>query len=275
MQIVDAQIHLWQHNMPNNPVHRQVSAFTPDEALALMDEGGVNAAVIQPPSWEPEAIELARDAARKFPDRFAIMGLLDLDDPASQALIADWRNVPGQLGLRCILKGDAGRERVESGSLDWVWREAEKENVPITTLATDSLTALGQVAERYPGLRLTIDHLGGRGGSEPNKDAAAMAHMSNLLALAKFPNVAVKATGAPGYSSEDYPYPAMHTHLRQIYDAFGPNRMFWGTDISKMSCSWGQCVTMFTEELDWLSKQDKDLIMGDALCAWWGWDRGA
>jgi len=243
MQIVDAQIHLWQHNMPNNPVHRQVSAFTPDEALALMDEGGVNAAVIQPPSWEPEAIELARDAARKFPDRFAIMGLLDLDDPASQALIADWRNVPGQLGLRCILKGDAGRERVESGSLDWVWREAEKENVPIT--------------------------------SEPNKDAAAMAHMSNLLALAKFPNVAVKATGAPGYSSEDYPYPAMHTHLRQIYDAFGPNRMFWGTDISKMSCSWGQCVTMFTEELDWLSKQDKDLIMGDALCAWWGWDRGA
>ena len=84
-----------------------------------------------------------------------------------------------------------------------------------------------------------------------------MTHMPDLLALAKFPNVAVKATGAPGYSSEAYPFPVMQTYLRQIYDAFGPRRMFWGTDITKMPCSWGQCVTMFTEELPWLSDQDK------------------
>jgi hypothetical protein len=32
-------------------------------------------------------------------------------------------------------------------------------------------------------------------------------------------------------------------------------------------------VTMFTEELPWLSEQDKALIMGQAVCAWWGWDR--
>jgi len=36
-----------------------------------------------------------------------------------------------------------------------------------------------------------------------------------------------------------------------------------------------QCVTMFTEELLWLSAQDKTLIMGQAICAWWGWDRPA
>ena len=65
----------------------------------------------------------------------------------------------------------------------------------------------------------------------------------------------------------------MQTYLRQIYDAFGPHRMFWGTDITKMPCSWRQCVTMFTEELPWLGEQDKRLVMGDALCAWWGWDR--
>jgi hypothetical protein len=32
--------------------------------------------------------------------------------------------------------------------------------------------------------------------------------------------------------------------------------------------SWKQCVTMFTEELPWLPAQDKELIMGRALCAW-------
>jgi len=67
----------------------------------------------------------------------------------------------------------------------------------------------------------------------------------------------------------------MHTFVRQIYDAFGPQRLFWGTDITKMPCSWRQCVTMFTEEMPWLSEPDKALIMGQALCAWWGWDRPA
>jgi predicted TIM-barrel fold metal-dependent hydrolase len=100
-----------------------------------------------------------------------------------------------------------------------------------------------------------------------------MTHMPQLLALAKLPNVAVKATGVPHYSSEAYPFPALHNYLRQVYDAFGPHRMFWGTDITKMPCSWRQCVTMFTEELPWLSEEDKSLTMGDALCAWWGWDR--
>jgi hypothetical protein len=34
-----------------------------------------------------------------------------------------------------------------------------------------------------------------------------------------------------------------------LYDAFGPARWSWGTDITRMPCPWRQCVTMFTEEL--------------------------
>ena len=163
------------------------------------------------------------------------------------------------LGLRYTFLHDPARQRLHDGTIDWLWAAAENASVPIAALATDSLTELGRIAARHPGLRLTIDHLGGRGGLTTLKDAAAMTHMPDLLALAKFPNVAVKATGAPGYSSEAYPFPKMQTYLRQIYDAFGPRRMFWGTDITKMPCSWRQCVTMFTEELPWLSDQDKPL----------------
>ena len=107
------------------------------------------------------------------------------------------------------------------------------------------------------------------------KDDAAMTHMPELVKLGRHPNVAVKATGAPGYCSGPYPFRSMHPYLRQIYDAFGPERMFWGTDISKMPCSWRQCVTMFTEELPWLSERDKELVMGQAVCAWWGWSQPA
>ena len=73
-----------------------------------------------------------------------------------------------------------------------------------------------------------------------------------MLALARFPNVAVKMSGAPSYSSQPYPYKNIHGYLRQIFEAFGPERSFWGTDITRMPCSYRQCVTMFTEELPWL-----------------------
>ena len=275
MQIVDAQIHLWGTGLPSNLSHRQVTSFTPEEAIVLMDEGGVDAAIIHPPGWDPGSTDMAFKAVRDYPSRFAIMGSLPLDQPRSRELIAGWRRQPGKLGLRYTFLHDPDRQWLHDGQLDWLWAEAEKADVPISMLATDSLTYLGGVAERHPGLRLTIDHLGGRGGLTTLKDAAAMTHIPELLALAKLPNVAVKATGAPGYSSQAYPFPAMHTYLRQIYDAFGPSRMFWGTDITKMPCSWRQCVTMFTDELPWLSEDDKRLIMGDAICAWWGWNRTA
>ena len=273
MQIVDAQIHLWGSGLPSNMAHRQVTAFTTDEALALMDEAGVDAAVIHPPSWDPDADEMALAAVREHPRRFAIMGSLPLDRPESRSRIEQWRDQPGMLGLRYTFLTGPARGWLADGTLDWLWAAAERAGVPIAMLATDSLREIATLAERHPGLRFTIDHLGGRGGTTTLKDAAAMIHIPDLLALARYPNVAVKATGAPGYSSERYPFPAMHTYLRQIYDAFGPERMFWGTDITKMPCSWGQCLTMFTEELPWLAETDKPLVMGQAVCAWWGWDR--
>ena len=239
MQIVDAQIHLWGSGLPSNASHRKITHFTPEEAIALMDEGGVDAAVIHPPGWDPHSTEMAFKAVRDYPGRFAIMGALPLEDPASRTRIAGWRDQPGMLGLRYTFLHDPARQWLADGTLDWLWAAAEKAGVPVALLATDSLAELAGIAERHPGLRLTIDHLGGRGGLTTLKDHAAMTHMPLLLALAKLPNVAVKATGAPGYSAEPYPFPTMQTYLRQIYDAFGPHRMFWGTDITKMPCPGG------------------------------------
>jgi hypothetical protein len=85
--------------------------------------------------------------------------------------------------------------------------------------------------------------------------------------LAKYPNVAVKATGQAGYAEDEYPFRSLHPHLQRCFDAFGPERMFWGTDITRMLCSWWQCVTLFTEELRWLKGRDLELVMGEARIA--------
>jgi predicted TIM-barrel fold metal-dependent hydrolase len=76
MQIIDAQIHLWATGLPSNPTHWTVTHFTAEEAITLMDEGGIDAAVIHPPDWDPDATELAFRAVRSYPERFAIMGAL-------------------------------------------------------------------------------------------------------------------------------------------------------------------------------------------------------
>lgn len=273
MLIIDAQIHLWASGLPSNQAHRQVTSFTAEEAIALMDEGGIDGAIIHPPPWDPGGDAVALAAVERYPGRFAILSSLPLDSAQSRARITRWREQPGMLGLRVIALKEPVRTWMEDGSLEWFWSEAERANVPVSLLATDSLTAIGGIAERHPGLRLTIDHLGGRGGNTTLKDAAAMAHMPQLLALARHPNVAVKATGVPGYAGEPYPYPVLQGFLRQIYDAFGPERIFWGTDITKMPIPWRQCVTLFTEELAWLSEADKVQIMGQGICQWWGWAR--
>ena len=45
MQIVDAQIHVWGSGMPGNQAHWQITSFTTEEAVKMMDDTGVNAAV--------------------------------------------------------------------------------------------------------------------------------------------------------------------------------------------------------------------------------------
>jgi predicted TIM-barrel fold metal-dependent hydrolase len=152
---------------------------------------------------------------------------------------------------------------------DTVWSEAEKGGVPImTVVAPEQMPLIGMAAARHPTVRITVDHLGIPMGT---KDDAAVAHFDQLLPLAKYPNIAVKAASLPSYTSDSYPYRRVHPWLRQVYDAFGPQRIFWGSDITKLPCSYRQAITMFTEEIPWLTEEDKEWIMGRGLCEWLGW----
>jgi predicted TIM-barrel fold metal-dependent hydrolase len=228
-----------------------------------MDEGGVDAAVIHPPGWDPDSNALAVEAARQHPDRLAILGNFPLDKPESRGLVDSLKSRPGMLGLRFALLQPHQQTWLTDGSLAWLWPAAERAGMPVALIGANFVQAMGPIAERHRGLKLIIDHFG--------RPDPAWSNLPEVLALAKHPNVALKATGAPSYSSERYPYRDIHGHIRKLYDAFGPERMFWGTDITRMPCSWRQCVTMFTEELPWLSGRDQDLVMGRAVCAWLGW----
>jgi predicted TIM-barrel fold metal-dependent hydrolase len=266
MRIVDAQVHIWHSGTPVS-VHRQVSRYDANDLLAEMDEGGVDAAVLHPPSWDPRANEIAIEAALAHPDRLSVLRFFDVTRPENRDLEKFTRE-PGVLGFRFAFLQPGARDWLADGSMDWFWPAAERARLPVALLVPEHMPLVGEIAQRHPDLKLMVDHMGRR---RHTQDQEAFANLDALLALAKHPNVAVKATGAPSYSSEPYPFRNIHGYLRQIFDAFGPSRMFWGTDITRMPCPWRQCVTLFTEELPWLKGRDLELVMGEALCDWIGW----
>lgn len=277
MLVVDSQVHMWGANTPERPwpkpgeggrnpkAHRDVP-LGKEELLAEMDKAGVTAVIIVPPSWEGERNDLALAAARLHPGRFAVMGRVVPDEPDGPAAIANWKAQPGMLGVRLVFGDDSPWP--DAGVDHWLWPSAESSGVPITLALRSHFGLVKEIAERHPRLRLSLDHMG---TDWSKKDAEAFAHLDQVLRLAAYPNVAVKVSMLPSLSTDPYPYRNVHRYLREVYDAYGPRRMFWGTNLSRLPCSYRQAVTMFTEEIPWLSAADLDWIMGRAICDWLGW----
>lgn len=275
MLIVDSQVHVWAADRPDRPWHperahmaHRPTPFVVEDLQIAMVEAGVDRVVIVPPSWEGDRNDLAIEAARKEPDRFAIMGRLPLSPPPDETLLAGWKKQPGMLGMRFTFHTPTLKKALDDGTADWLWPAAEKHGIPLMVLPPGSLPTIGRIAERHPGLKLVIDHMAIPSGF---KDEAAFAHLPELLALAKRPNVAVKASGLPGNSSHAYPYRNLQDPIRRTIDAFGPERVFWGTDLTRMPIPYKQCVAHFSEELPFLTGAAKEQVMGRAICAWLGW----
>src|SRR5256714_1698646 len=102
--IVDAQVHLWKANSPDWPWEpgakpQLPEPFTIERALPMMDEAGVDRVVIVPPGLN-DRNDYALEAARRYPDRFGVMGRIPLQDPKSAALLPTLDGQPGKLGVR-------------------------------------------------------------------------------------------------------------------------------------------------------------------------------
>ncbi len=276
MELVDSQVHIWGANTPARPWRANAHAqrdtpVTAEEVLGGMDEAGISAAVIVPPSWEGDRNDLACAAAERHPSRFAVMGRVDPRAPGLRAALADWRKQPGMLGLRLALHTPQLRQPFLDGHYDGMWEELERHGLPAMVLIHHPyMPMIDAIAARHPRLRLVIDHLGLAIGE---KDDAAFAGLGHLLALARRDNVAVKASALPCYTDEPYPYPGMQSHLKRVFDAFGARRMFWGTDQSRSPIPYRQGVELFTRHIPFLSESDLEWVMGRGLREWLGWRR--
>lgn len=248
--LTDAQLHVWEADRPDRPWDRQHrpqldEPFTVEKAVALLDEHGIDRAVLVPPLVSGfnsgTANAYALEAAAAFPDRFAVMGRFDPRTPDAWERLEGWLDQPGMCGVRLSLEGPPAPQLLEEGVLDWVWPEAERLGVAVYFLRPGRPQDIAAVAERHPELRIACNHLAlGGGGRSPE---ALAAHVNLLTVLVPHQHVAITLSSLWGSSNEGYPYRDIHDSIRRIYDLFGAARLAWATDYTAARGRLGEAVT--------------------------------
>lgn len=279
MVVLDAQVHIWEAERADRPwvpggqrlAHRSVP-ITSDDLLVDMDRVGVDRVLVVSPSWEGFRNDVVLNAAQRHPDRFGAVMRFRVDDPAAAGEFPGWAADPRVYAARVLFHRDSA-DALNDGTADWIWPELERVGLPVMIFAPGQYEAIGAVARRHPDLSVVICHLG---FNPALRDAEALAGVDALLRLAGLPNVAVKATSLPSFVTEPYPFPTLQKLLVRTIEAFGSHRIFWGSDLSRLSCGYHELYALIRDEMD-IPPADRANILGDAACAWFGWpvDAGA
>ena len=268
MFVTDAQVHLWEPERPekpwpkiSRPPHRP-DGFSAEEMLAEMNVAGVDRAVLVPPTWAGDSNDWALDVAAKYPARFAVVGRFDAKAPDAKRQLQGWLAPKHSLGVRMSFHVKPFVDWLSDGSLDWFWAQCDEHALPVMALVPGMAERLQPVMNRHPNLKLVIPHMA---CVLDMKGEAAFAGFNELLSLARYANVTVMVSSAPCFSREPYPFRDLCAYLKRIYDVYGPRRMAWGADLSRLTSTYKECLDHFRYGLDFLSAEDKEWILGRTI----------
>lgn len=275
MLITDAQVHIWEPDrpdrpwpgVPQRPPHRP-NGFSAEAMLAEMHAAGVDRAVVVPPNWVGDNNQTALEAAAKYPTRFAVVGRFNPKAPGAREQLNGWLKQPHLLGIRATFHTKPYIDWLDDGSLDWYWDACERLGIPVMALVPGMVRKLLPIAESHRELKILIPHMGCRLDS---RGAEAFSSLEDLVALARYPAVFVMISCAPNYSNEPYPFRDLQPFIKRIFDAYGPRRMLWGADRTRLTNTYSECLDHVRKSLDFLSSDDKEWILGRTLAEALNW----
>ena len=276
MLVTDAQIHLWELERPDRPWPKDgrstphlPDGFTAEQMLAEMDPVGVDRAVIVPPSWIGETNAYALELAAQYPTRFAVMGRFDSEDPAFMAQLPTWLDQPHMLGIRITFNTPHFVAGLDEGIFDPLFPAASITSIPLMALFSGPLLSkVPPVVEKYPGSAAhhrphgRADR-GSRGRKRsPHRPAARAGEVPERLRQdderAEQLGGVVPVQATSSRSSPD---------IRRVWGA----ALMWGSDITRLKGTYEECLRLFRDELDFLSADDKEWILGKSLADALNW----
>ncbi|HIF73335.1 MAG TPA: amidohydrolase [Dehalococcoidia bacterium] len=231
MKKIDSHLHVWAHD-PDTYPYREGTAEPrargdAEFLLDLMDRADVAGAMIVQPIVHGFDHSYVDDTIANWPDRFVGMCLVDpqAEDPVG---MLDELVARGYRGVRFnpalyregeLMNGDVGRA---------LYKRAGELGIPVGYLVSPNhYEEIETLAAVYPETDAIIDHFG---HCEPNRDGSAVPEFEWLLAMARYPNLNVKLSEFPRASNEEFPFIDLFHWVHQLIEAYGSDRLMWGTD---------------------------------------------
>jgi len=189
-----------------------------------------------------------------WPDRFAGIGLLvgqrlfAPGDPENAARLERACTEDGLAGMRLSPIYDKDAVWFNDPVVYPMWEKAQELGCAFNIfLAPEQIGQVADMAARFPGVRIVIDHFAMIDIGRPDEEG-----ISPLVDLHRFPNVYVR-TSLHNPSKEQVPFRDMWPYLRRVYDAFGPQRMLYANFYE---------LLIMKDLIPFFSEEDKEWILG-------------
>jgi predicted TIM-barrel fold metal-dependent hydrolase len=285
--IIDTHMHVWSDDPVHFPfAHPYDPKYVPPKIPASvglvvkeMDEKGVSYCVLVQTinhGWDNRYLI---HCLKAHPKRFRGQGLIDPTDPDVATKLGELMKVPGMTGVRFSPMYYKGKDDwINEKSKDALWRKAEETGAVFNFfIASEQLPKLEDRVKRFPKVKVVIDHLA-RVDLE-GKDVEG--ETKKLLALAKYPNVYVKMSELMIISpSKKFPYRDTYALVRKVYDAFGSDRLLWGTGFPGATRaqadrpSLDDELALIRKEIPFFTAKDRARILGENAAKLWGFPEG-
>lgn len=273
--IVDSHCHAWETWPYDTSVPDPGSRGVIERLLFEMDREGVDKAVLicARIDHNPANNQYVFEASRRWPDR--IVQFPDIDSGWSPEY-----HTPGAADrLRAAIDrwGITGfTHYVNEHNDGWLTSDegmaffavaAEADLVASIAAGGTWLADLRAVARAFPTLPILIHHQ----GMARAIDGSDSATLREVLACANEPGIVVKASGFyyGSAAKAEYPYPEQRATFRRIAEAFGPQRLAWGSDYPVspwVACTFRQTLDVVRVHCaDFLSTEDLAWVMGDTM----------
>jgi predicted TIM-barrel fold metal-dependent hydrolase len=185
--------------------------------------------------------------------------------PADLSVLAADKAVAG---IRVSFRRDRHAAWLSDGTADWFWPAAAEAGLHVMVYAPGRLPQIAGIAAQYPDLSIIVDHLGLLPSARGDEREEQLRDVQSIAALS---NVAVKVSALPLYSDEKYPHADIRPVVRSVIAEFGPSRSFWGSDLSRLSCTYEQAVEMVDFVLDGFTADEISDVLGGAILEWLKW----
>jgi predicted TIM-barrel fold metal-dependent hydrolase len=220
---IDGHVHLWDARRGAVPIPYALPApqATVDDLLSHMAGQGVERAVLVQPQVHGSDHGLLASALAGHPDRFVGFGLVDADAASPDAILDDVRAIAelGLAGVRVHLVGGTGQHAPA------VAAAAAQHGLALEVHVDEgSWTRLEPLLASAGECLVVVDHL-----ARPDDPGSHRAR-EMLRVLAGHPNLVVKLAALDVVSCRPFPHEDVLPLIAAAIDAFGPDRLMWGSN---------------------------------------------